>query len=204
MYRSARGLVFLALLWTAACSSKPGTSEREEAADLRPQSAHGNASTPGTSAPEGLKFIAPAGWIEEAPTSSMRKAQYKLPRVDGDAEDAELAVFFFKGEGGSVQANIERWIGQFSRPDGRPATDTAKTTHKDIHGIPLTIVDVSGTYMSASGPMLSEVKSKPGFRMLAAVAETSEGPWFFKLTGPAATVSKWEPSFDQFLDSIQP
>ena len=202
MYRSVRGLLVLTLLWITACSSKPGASEGEQPADLKPQSAHGATAVAGTSAPGGLKFTAPAGWIEETPTSSMRKAQYRLPRVDGDTEDAELAVFFFKGEGGSVQANIQRWIGQFTKPDGTPATDSAKTTHKEIHGIPLTIVDVSGTYMSASGPMLSEVKPKPGFRMLAAVAETSEGPWFLKLTGPAATVSKWELSFDQLLDSI--
>ena len=204
MYRSARGLLVVTLLWITACSSKPGTSEREQAADLKPQSAHGGTTAAGTPAPGGLKFTAPAGWIEETPASSMRKAQYGLPRVEGDSEDAELAVFFFKGEGGSVQANIERWIGQFTKPDGSPATDAAKTTHREIHGIPVTIVDVSGTYMAASGAMLSEVKSKPGFRMLAAVAETSAGPWFFKLTGPAATIARWEPAFGQFLDSIEP
>jgi hypothetical protein len=39
--------------------------------------------------------------------------------------------------------------------------------------------------------------------MLAAVAEAGSGPWFFKLTGPARTVARWEPAFESFLDTVQ-
>jgi hypothetical protein len=191
-----------ALLGIVGCSSKPEGGQVDESRSLKPLSAHGGAAAPGVAAGD-LKFIPPAGWIVETPSSSMRKAQYRLPRAKGDPEDGELVVFFFQGGGGSVQMNIDRWISQFTKPDGSPATDAARTTRKEVHGIPLTIVDVGGTYMAASGPMLAEVKTKPDFRMLAAVAETAAGPWFFKLTGPAATVVRWESSFYQFLDSIQ-
>jgi hypothetical protein len=133
----------------------------------------------------------------------MRQAQFRLPRVDGDPEDAELVVFYFQGSGGGVQANIDRWIGQFKKPDGSPAADQARTSRRETNGIQLTIVDVSGTYMSSSGPMLSEVQDKPGFRMLGAVAEAGSGPWFFKLTGPAKTVARWEPQFHSFLDTVR-
>jgi len=51
--------------------------------------------------------------------------------------------------------------------------------------------------------MLAETKAKPNFRMLAAVAEAPSGPWFFKLTGPAKTVGKWESGYQSFLDTIQ-
>jgi len=147
-----------------------------------------------------LKFTAPAGWIAETPSSSMRKAQYRLPRVEGDPEDAEMNVFFFPGEGGSVQDNIDRWIGQFQKSDGSPAAGAV--SRREVHGIPVSIVDVSGIYLSGSGTM-TETKAKPTFRMLAAVAETPEGPWFFKLTGPAATVARWESSFQTLVDTIQ-
>jgi len=150
-----------------------------------------------------LKFTAPAGWVSETPSSAMRKAQYRLPRVEGDPEDGELGVFYFRGGGGGVQANIDRWISQFSKADGSPATDIAKVTKRQSHGMPLTIVEVSGTYMSAMGPMLAEKKTKPNFRMLAAVAEVSGGAWFFKLTGPSKTIDQWEKSFYAFLDTIQ-
>jgi hypothetical protein len=39
--------------------------------------------------------------------------------------------------------------------------------------------------------------------MLAAVAETTEGPWFFKLTGPKKTIANWSRSFDQFIGSFR-
>jgi hypothetical protein len=51
--------------------------------------------------------------------------------------------------------------------------------------------------------MLAETQKKPGFRMLAAVAETKGGPWFFKLTGPAKTIAKWEKSFYAFLETFK-
>jgi hypothetical protein len=149
-----------------------------------------------------LKFTPPAEWLSEKPSSSMRQAQYRLPRVEGDPEDGEVVVFYFQGQGGGVQANIDRWIGQFQKADGSPAND-ARTTKREIHGVPLTLVDVSGTYLASMGPMLSEVKAKPGFRMVAAVAESAAGPWFFRMTGPEKTVARWEPSFQAFLGSIQ-
>jgi hypothetical protein len=133
----------------------------------------------------------------------MRQAQYRLPRAEGDPEDAEMVVFYFQGQGGSVQANIDRWIGQFSKADGTPANDTAKVSKRESHGVPLTIVDVSGTYTGSAGPMMAGGAPKPNFRMIAAVAEHGSGPWFFKLTGPSKTVSRWEASFQKFLETIQ-
>ena len=202
--RAGRLVLAAALLaFCPGCSKepKPGTEEKGGPA-MKPASAHG--SGPASAAGGGmLKFAAPAEWLAETPASSMRKAQYRLPRAQGDPEDAELAVFFFGGSGGPVQANIDRWIGQFQKADGSPADDAAKTTRRESHGIALTLVDVSGTYNAASGPMLAEKRSKPNFRMIAAVAEAAGGPWFFKLTGPAATIAKWEREFQKFLDTIR-
>ncbi len=198
--QSAALLVGLAVAATmGGCSKANDQAQPAAVADaMKPAAAHG---TPGGGA--GLKYTAPADWISEKPSSSMRQAQFRLPRAEGDSQDGELVVFFFQGGGGGVQANIDRWIGQFTKPDGSPANDVAKTTHKVSHGIPLTVVDVSGTYMAGSMGMGGESKPKQGFRMLAAVAEAGNGPWFFKLTGPAKTIGKWENSFQGFLDTIQ-
>lgn len=190
------GIILAAAM--AGCSgASDKTGSTGGGGDTKPAPAHGASSVPGNS---NLKFTAPPDWIVETPSSTMRRAQYRLTRVNGDPEDAELAVFFFPGEGGSVQANIDRWIGQFQRTDGSPAT--GDISRRASHGIPLTVVDVSGIYLAGSG-MMTETKAKPNFRMLAAVAETTAGPWFFKLTGPAKTVAKWGPSFQSFLDTIQ-
>ena len=187
------------------CSKKDeGTGATSSGDAMKPIPAHSASSAATVPAAKGLKFTAPSGWISEAPSSSMRQAQYRLPRTEGDSEDAELVVFYFQGGGGGVQANIDRWIGQFTKPDGSPANDVAKVARKDVHGIPVTIVDVSGTFGGGMGPMGQSEAPKTNYRMLGAVAEAGNGPWFFKLTGPARTVGKWEPSFETFVDSIQP
>ncbi len=148
-----------------------------------------------------IKATIPSEWMEQTPTSSMRKAQYALPKAEGDPEDGELAVFYFGlGQGGSVEANIDRWIGQISQPDGSSSKDKAKTSKKEVSGMTVTLVDVSGTY--AAG-MMSAAPPRPGYRMLAAVVETAEGPFFFKLTGPEKTIQKWAQSFDQFIDGLK-
>jgi hypothetical protein len=150
-----------------------------------------------------LKFDTPQGWVTKAPGSSMRVAEFTLPKVAGDAEDAALAIFFFGGQGGSVQANLDRWISQMTQPDGRPSKDLARTTKLSPRGLPITLVDLSGTYVAEVSPGSTERFNKPGFRLRAAVIETKEGPYFVKLTGPEKTVARWDESFMGFLKSLR-
>ncbi len=193
--------LFCAAAALAGCSSKSQNGRAPESGGLKPQSAH-NESGPVSGSDTGLSFTPPPGWVVETPTSSSRKAQYKLPRIGGDPEDAEVVVYFFGGGGGTPQANVDRWIGQFTGPDGKSAPNSAKVSHKTINGISLTIVDVSGTYSNSMGPMQQNGQPKANFRMLGVIAETEKGPWFVKFTGPERTVAKWEPSFQSFLDSL--
>ncbi|MEW5975545.1 MAG: hypothetical protein AB1898_07035 [Acidobacteriota bacterium] len=204
---SILALVGLFALSPLGCS-RDGSQPAEESASAPPSpspalsSAHQAAEGKRTMGP--FKVQVPAGWLEQQPSSSMRKAHFVLPKVEGDEVDAELIVFYFgMGQGGSVEANIERWIGQFGQPDGSSSKDKAKTSKKEADGFPITVVDVSGTYQASMMPGAPERHNSPGFRMLAAVVETSEGPWFFKLVGPQKTISHWAESFDQFLNSVK-
>ncbi len=147
----------------------------------------------------------PEGWTIEPPSSRMRKAQYVLPRQGQDPEDASLVVFHFgPGQGGSVEANLKRWYGQFRQPDGRPSGEVARVTRKTVSGMRVTAADVSGTYAPAAmGPMVPAGEPKPNFRMLAAIVESPQGPYFFKLTGPEGTVGHWKGAFDRFIESVR-
>ena len=150
-----------------------------------------------------LKYTVPEGWVSKTPSSSMRLADFTLPKVAGDVEDATATVYFFGGTGGSVQANLDRWIGQVTQPNGRPSKDSAKTTTlASTTGLKITLVDVSGTYVAEVTPGSPERFNKPGFRQLAAVVETPSGPHFVKIVGPAKTVAKWEASVNAFLRSL--
>ena len=187
----------------AGCSKEPETQSAVEQAPTPASSSvvssHPAAGGEKTVGP--FKVVVPAGWIEQAPASSMRKAQFSLPKAEGDTEDGELVAFYFgQGQGGSVEANIDRWIGQISQPDGSSSKEKAKTSSREVAGMKVTLVDVSGTY---SNTMMGSPSPRPGYRMLAAVIETGEGPWFFKLVGPEKTIVKWSGSFDQFVSSLR-
>ena len=151
-----------------------------------------------------LTFDTPAGWVAKKPASSMRVAEFALPKTEKDAEDASLVVYYFGGTGGSVQANLDRWIGQMQQPDGRDsrtvATSSALTSKA---GLKITLLDIPGTYIAEVTPGSSERFNKPNFRQLAAVVETKDGPYFVKVVGPAATVARWEPSVRTFLASLR-
>src|SRR5262245_469130 len=125
----------------------------------------------------GLSWKAPTEWTVEASASPMRVGTYRFPASAGDPEPGEAAVFLFgAGQGGSVDANVERWNGQFT-----PETGAAKPARKTetVNGIQVTRVSTEGTYSSGmpGGPRTS----KPGFALLGAIAEGPGGNVFFKL-----------------------
>ena len=151
----------------------------------------------------GLTFTAPAGWKTVPTSSSMRVAQYTLPRASGDAQDAELVVYYFGGSGGTVEANIERWVGQMQQPDGRPSSAVAKRQSRTINGLKVTLVDVPGTYVAEMTPGAAARHNSPNFHLRAAVIETTNGPYFIKLTGPSKTVAASEKAFESFLASVK-
>ena len=149
-----------------------------------------------------LRFKAPAEWTVQSTTSSMRVAQFALPKADGDGEDGELVVYFFGGTGGSVDANIERWVGQMQKPDGKPSKDVARRSERKVNGLAVTLLDISGTYTAEVRPGATERHNKPGYRMRTAVITTPKGPYFVKAVGPAKTVERWNKAFDGFIDSM--
>ena len=149
-----------------------------------------------------LTFTPPATWQPRPAASSMRVAEFVVPKAAADPEDAEVVVYFFGGGGGSVEANIQRWVGQFQQPSGAAARDGGRSAFT-VGNLKVTTVGVSGTYVAEVRPGSAERHNKPNFRMRAAVVETPKGPYFVKFTGPAATVTAASPAFDQFLKSLR-
>ena len=151
-----------------------------------------------------LAFDVPPGWTTAPTSSSMRVADFTLPRAAADAEDATATLYFFGGTGGSIQANLDRWIGQIAQPDGTPSSAVARSTKlASTSGLSITHVDLTGTYVAEVTPGSAERHNKPGFRLRAAVVETPDGPYFVKVVGPAATLAKWDAAISSFLRSLR-
>ena len=152
--------------------------------------------------PATLRYKVPAGWVEEQRSSSMRVAQYKLPRETGDSEDAALVVYYFgKGQGGSASANVERWANQMQQADGTKAKITEESF--TANGLKVTTVDGAGTYVAETAPGSGEFVNKAGYRLRAAVIETPNGSYYVKLVGPEKTVTHWNESFVSYLKSFE-
>ncbi len=151
----------------------------------------------------GLTFTTPDGWRSSPAGSTMRVAEFVLPRAAGDPEDALLVVYYFGGSGGTVDANMQRWIGQMQQAGGKPSSAVAMKETRTVNGLAVTLVDVSGTYIAEMAPGSTQRNNKPHFRLRAGVVETPRGPYFIKLTGPERTIGRWDGAFHQFVGSFR-
>jgi hypothetical protein len=141
------------------------------------------------------RFRAPEGWQPEKSASAMRLLQFRLPRADGDAKDGEVAVF--GSDMGSPAANIERWRGQFAEvAQGKDRSEEIPAGEKGtVH-----LLDITGKFSGGMGPAGAPAGEVAGeTRMIAAVAELPAGRFYVKVTGPPATMGKWEKSIREFI-----
>lgn len=140
-------------------------------------------------------------WIQEEPTTKIRKAQYKIPGVKRSG-DAELAIFVFPSVSGAVESNLLKWFEQFTQPDGSLSKDKAVTKEIVINNMPVIIASLKGTYIKPQTSVDSEEEVHKKYALLAAIVQTPTDPWFFKITGPEKTVKKWEPEFNKMVESF--
>ena len=219
-------IVCVALAGIAACKGKDAsgetpaesagakTAQAQPAAPAAPAAdPHGATAAPASSTAADAAqpkdaasptFRKQAGWEDVAVTSKMRVVQYKLPRAAADSEDAELVVYHFPGGGGSVQDNLDRWVGQFAQPDGSSSKDKSATSTRKVGAYALTEIALCGTYVAETSPGSGEHYNKPGWCMNACVIEGPGGPFYAKAVGPATTLERWRPSWNAFLSALAP
>ena len=148
---------------------------------------------PGMSAARGeLKVTAPQAWTVVQPRSSMIQAEFALPKVDGDEDNGRLTVMT---AGGSIDANVQRWRGQFEELEDKPVEEI------DVSGTKVTLVDLAGTFNEQRG-MMGPVTKRPGYRMLAAIIARPDGMVFVKGYGPKNTMAKYTDDFRAFVESL--
>jgi hypothetical protein len=147
-----------------------------------------------------LRWEVPEEWIAEAPRTAMRNAQYRVP---GAAGDGECIVYYFgPGQGGDATANAVRWAQQFEQPGGASSLDAMRLTTLEGTSVSVRLVEVTGTYDGGMTMTDAPAERKPGYMLLGAIAEGPDAPWFFKFTGPEATVRARRGEFLQMMKSL--
>lgn len=152
----------------------------------------------------GLVIALPTGWATRAPASSMRAAEIVLPRSEGE-DEASLVVFHFgPGGAGTAEANLARWRSQFAMPDGSDPSDHARIESMDLGGRAMVVMRLDGTYIAETTPGSGERVNKENWSLVGAVVETSAGPYYLKLVGPASVIERERASIDAMLAGIAP
>ena len=181
-------------------TSKSAPAQAQSKPESAPaESTPSNSAAGTTASAAGVTWTIPEGWDLVGPRP-MRAATYMIGK--GELE-SECGVFFFgNGQGGDIETNINRWIGQFQQPDGSDSKSKAKVGHRDVNGLKVTTIDLAGTFMSGGMGGQPQV-SKLGFRLLGAIVEAPDGPLFFKLTGPIASVDDIQPDFEYLIGALK-
>ena len=185
-------LLFVAALFSlGGCSKNQSDQNNQMQQRIAPVPATGSAT-----AAAGVGWTVPKRWTME-PARQMRIATYGIPIAEGDTDAGECAVFYFgSGQGGDVEMNISRWVSQFENAQ-KPGR-----SERDVKGLHVTIVHIAGTYLAPGGPMMQSQGKRENYRLLGAIVGAPGGSVFFKLTGPAKTVSGAEQEFSDLIASI--
>ncbi len=150
-----------------------------------------------------LVLQAPPKWERKEPRSRIVEQEFAVP----GAKDGEPGRVTVMGAGGSVEQNIDRWIGQFKQPDGGDSKKKAKIEKKEIAGIEVHVIDISGIYQDAPGGPFAKGKTidRENYRMLAAIIPGGRtiGNYFIKFYGPADVVKGHEKGFAKMIESLQ-
>jgi hypothetical protein len=153
---------------------------------------------------DGLVSVTPPDWKKEEPPEKYRRLrlmQFRLPRTEGDAEDAELVINFFgKGSGGGLEENVQRWKGMFIPPKGKKIDDVTKVDNLKVGDVAVTTVEVHGTY---KGTSFERMKPRPDYRMIKVYFDSKNGPYFLSLVGPDKTVEKHKKDFVNWLKGFK-
>ena len=156
-------IAFLALI-LLACSGAPPpthtpTAQTEERIPIGP-----------------FTMAKPSAWVTKPTASTMRVTSFTIG-------EAELVVYYFgEGGAGSADANIERWLGQLTQPDGRPTRDVATIEHSQVAGQEMTLVSVSGHYHAAAMPGSDEIVDNVIVNPVAVVIVPTAGTWLATTT----------------------
>lgn len=148
-----------------------------------------------------LALTAPEGWTKKQPATRIVEAEFATPPAQGEETPGRLTAM---GAGGSIQSNIDRWVGQFAGEGG--AAVKPKLDKLTVSGCEVQVVDLAGIYKDTPGGPFAGGKTvmRDNYRMLGAIITTKDaGNYFLKLYGPKTTIDAAEKGFQEMVKSLK-
>ena len=148
-----------------------------------------------------LTMAAPESWEKKQPRTRIVEVEFAVPAKEAKTDAARLTMM---ASGGGVQANIDRWFGQFEQPNNKATKDVAKVEKMDLSGVPVHVVDITGKFKDQPRGPFGPTVVKENYRMLGAIIETTNaGTYYVKLYGPAETIHENEKEFKGLIKSLK-
>jgi len=190
----------LGMLWVCGCDSGHSESkadrpvpEAEPLAVEVSKSDKAETQASGLMEFDGIQFKVPAGWEQIALSPAqqgMISASFKIPHAGNDVKLTLSSV------GGGVNANLQRWSGQFQLPPGETPLQESIRVDK----IDAVWLDLRGTFHSG---LAANSVAESGMRMIGVAIPRSPRDFYLKLTGPREQLLKVEDEFRDFVKSAR-
>uniref|UniRef100_A0A7C4LMX2 Lipoprotein n=1 Tax=Schlesneria paludicola TaxID=360056 RepID=A0A7C4LMX2_9PLAN len=139
---------------------------------------------------QGITVTVPAAWEERAPANEFIQAEF---RVNGEAGAARITM---SSTGGGIEANLERWRGQFTRGPDDPEP---KQTTLAVGTQQAVVLELFGTFRDG----FSGGSAQPKSAMLGAAIPTGPATFFVKMTGPRETVLSQREAFYELVKTAR-
>jgi hypothetical protein len=153
-----------------------------------------------------IAMIVPGEWKQLEPRNRIIAMEFQVPapKVEGEAaprlEDGRLTL---SQAGGGIDANLQRWIGQFRLGRGADGADAMTKDTLQVDPFVIHTLDITGTYFDTPQGPFGPKQELPNYRMLGAIVETpNSGNWYLKFYGPKALVAANKELFDGVLKSL--
>lgn len=201
----------IGLLLLASTTRPTRAQESEPAADdaaaAAPKEAPSEKLQIAKAAKGALQLPLPAEWKAVKPRNRIIELEFEVPAPTGEddkplAEPGRLTVM---AAGGSIDANVARWISQFRTAEGKPpGKDDVEVEKHKASGLEVVSVDLAGTYLDKPRGPFGPTQEKPDQRLLALIVPTPKhGTYFMKLTAPAATAKAAEKGFAAMIEGLK-
>src|SRR5262245_8884451 len=148
-----------------------------------------------------LALTVPASWTKKEPASRIVEVEFAIPPAKGDESPGRLTAM---GAGGSIEDNVNRWVGQFVGAGGsaaKPQRDKANVSVAEVE-----IVDLSGIYKAPLDGLfvVGKTINRDNYVMPGAIIQTKDrGNYFLKLYGPKATIDENAKGFQDMVKSLK-
>lgn len=148
-----------------------------------------------------VTMLSPKGWESKKPRFP-QMIKYEFVAPVGAKKDEPTARVTLGGTGGSVEANIARWKGQFEGLDKKSEVTKFEASKQTVHW-----ADLRGSYKDTMGapPFAGRAPTiREDYRMLGAFIETKKGGLqYIKMIGPASVVDEFAKPMKKMLEELK-